>query len=99
MKLNDVGWIPGRRRRVLRCHTLDTDSAYRVIAKRGATVEVEVLNAPGLRPGTRLHITAAAAQAMRRHQTSHTNERAARLAGVATRFVVARSPRLKLPTA
>jgi hypothetical protein len=57
-----------------------------------------VLNAPGLRPGAHLHITADAARAMR-HEDSRANERVLRFAGAATRFVLARSPKLKLPTA
>ena len=98
MKLNSAGWALGRRRRVLHRHSLDSEGAYRVVSKRGSTVEVEVVNAPGLRPGAHLHITADAARAMK-HQGSRTNERARRFAGAATRFVLARSPRLKLPTA
>lgn len=98
MNLRNAGWTIGWRRRVLHRHSLNSESAYRVVTKRGSTVEVEVLNAPGLRPGAHLHITADAARAMQ-HQESHRNERALRFAGAATRFVLARSPKLKLPTA
>jgi hypothetical protein len=49
---------------VLRHHALGSDAAYRVLHRWGSIVEVEVLAAPGLEPGTRLHVTVAAAAAM-----------------------------------
>ena len=96
--MNIPKWTMGWRRRVLHRRSLNSESAYRVVSRRGSTVEVEVLNAPGLRPGAHLHITADAARAMQ-HQDSRTNERVLRFAGAATRFLLARSPKLKLPTA
>lgn len=98
MNLKDMSWTKGRRTRVLRRHALDSDGAYRKVARHGQTVEVEVLNAPGLRPGTHLHVTAAAARAMT-PPASRTSERALRLASTATRFVLSRGPRVKRPVA
>ena len=98
MNLRNAGWTIGWRRRVLHRRSLNSESAYRVVSRRGSTVEVEVLNAPGLRAGAHVHITADAARAMH-HQERRPNERALRVAGAATRFVLARSPKLKLPTA
>jgi hypothetical protein len=83
----------------MRRHALDSDSTYRKVARHGQTVEVEVVNAPGLRPGTHLHVTAAAARAMRTPRWSDASERALRLAGSTTRFLVARGPKLKRPVA
>jgi hypothetical protein len=98
VNLSEIDWTMGRRTRVLRRHALDSDSAYRKVARHGQTVELEVLNAPGLRPGTRMHVTAAAARAMK-PQTQSASERALRLAGLATRFALARGPKLKRPLA
>jgi hypothetical protein len=87
---------------VLRRHALDSDSAYRKVARHGQTVELEVLNAPGLQPGTHMRVTAAAARAMK-PQTRSVSEQVLRvagsLAGSATRFALARGPKLKRPLA
>jgi hypothetical protein len=98
VNLSDVGWAKGRRAKVLRRHALDSDSAYRKVARHGQTVEVEVLNAPGLRPGTHMRVTAAAARAMMPSTTS-TRERVLRLARSATRSAIARGPKPKRPVA
>lgn len=50
---------------LLRHEGLGTQSAYRVVAVCGPTVEVEVVGAPGVTPGTRMRITLRAARAMR----------------------------------
>jgi hypothetical protein len=84
--------------RILRRNALDSEGAYREVARYGPTVELEVLSAPGLRPGTHVHVTAAAARSMTPH-ARRASERASRLAGLATRFVLGHSPKLKLPTA
>ena len=49
---------------MLRHHALGSDAVYRVLHRWGSIVEVEVLAAPGLQPGTRLHLTTGAATAM-----------------------------------
>jgi hypothetical protein len=49
---------------VLRHSALGSEAMYRVLRSRGSTVEVEVVAAPGLEAGTRLHLTTAAAAAM-----------------------------------
>jgi hypothetical protein len=49
---------------VLRRDVLGGSGTYRVLAARGAVVEVEVVEAPGLAPGSSLRLTAAAAAAM-----------------------------------
>jgi hypothetical protein len=49
---------------VLRHDALGSAAVYRVIRRSGSTVEVEVVTAPGLEPGTRHHLTAAAAVSM-----------------------------------
>jgi hypothetical protein len=49
---------------VLRHSALGSEAVYRVLHTRGSTVEVEVMAAPGLEPGTRLHLTTAAVAAM-----------------------------------
>jgi hypothetical protein len=52
---------------VLRHSALGSEAAYRVLHTRGSIVEVEVIAAPGLEPGTRLHLTTVAAAAMGLH--------------------------------
>jgi len=49
---------------VLRHRALCSEALYRPIQTRGPIVEVEVVAAPGLQPGTRLQLTAAAVAAM-----------------------------------
>ncbi len=64
----------GRRRRereletgeVLEPHVLGSDARYRVLETDPETVEVEVLDAPGLTPGMHVRLTAVAARAARR---------------------------------
>ncbi|MEA2153908.1 MAG: hypothetical protein QOE11_48 [Solirubrobacteraceae bacterium] len=53
---------PGR---ILRRELLGTEASYRVVEEDGAMVLVEVVSAPGLQPGFRLHLTPAAAGEMR----------------------------------
>jgi hypothetical protein len=50
---------------VLRHRALCSEALYRPIHVWGPIVEVEVVAAPGLQPGTRLQLTAAAVAAMR----------------------------------
>ena|SRR5579871_1683038 len=52
------------RGRVLRRRALGESATYRVLAARGAVVDVEVVDAPGLALGTSLRLTATAAAAM-----------------------------------
>jgi len=70
---------------------LGSEARYRVLRRAGPTVEVEVLSAPGLRPGLRLRLSAAELPSRR-----HGVERAARLAWSVTRHLLARihSPKL-----
>jgi hypothetical protein len=49
---------------VVRNTMLGSEATYRVCAVHGATVEVEVLEAPGLERGHRLRLTADAVRAM-----------------------------------
>ncbi|HVC85769.1 MAG TPA: hypothetical protein VNC12_11015 [Solirubrobacteraceae bacterium] len=49
---------------VLRHDALGSEAVYRVLRRWGSTVEVEVVSAPGLEPGARHHLTAAAAASM-----------------------------------
>ena len=49
---------------VLRHRALCSEAVYRPIQTWGPIVEVEVVAAPGLQPGTRLQLTAAAVAAM-----------------------------------
>ncbi len=51
---------------VLRSSILGTEATYRVISEDGATVTVEVIDAPGLTQGTRLRLMAHAVEAMER---------------------------------
>jgi hypothetical protein len=50
---------------VLRQRVLGETAVYRVLGARGQIVEAEAVAVPGLRPGMRLRLTAAAATAMR----------------------------------
>ena len=50
---------------MLRHRALCSEALYRPIHSWGPIVEVEVVAAPGLQPGTRLQLTAAAVAAMR----------------------------------
>jgi hypothetical protein len=50
---------------VLRHRALCSEAVYRPIHSWGPIVEVEVVAAPGLQPGTRVQLTAAAVAAMR----------------------------------
>jgi hypothetical protein len=56
--------LPLSRGLVLRRGVLGESGTYRVVAARGAVVDVEVVEAPGLAPGSSLRLTAAAAAAM-----------------------------------
>jgi hypothetical protein len=49
---------------LLRHSVLDGDTLYRVVDVAGDLVEVEVVSAPGLEPGTRLRLTQAAIASM-----------------------------------
>jgi hypothetical protein len=49
---------------VLRHRALCSEALYRPIHSSGPIVEVEVVAAPGLQPGTRVQLTAAAVAAM-----------------------------------
>jgi hypothetical protein len=51
---------PGRG---LRYRALGSESLFRVLGATGPTVEVEVVSAPGLTPGARLHLSLAGARA------------------------------------
>jgi hypothetical protein len=51
---------PGRG---LRYRALGSESLFRVLGATGPTVEVEVVSAPGLVPGARLHLSLAGARA------------------------------------
>jgi hypothetical protein len=82
---------PGGRQRVLLRRLLGTEARYRVLRRSGATVEVEVLAAPGLRPGQRLRISASELRSRRR------GGQLVRLACNLTRLALARIPPVKLP--
>jgi hypothetical protein len=64
-----VGRSHARRRLggIYRQRTLGTEAVYRVVARgvRDALIQVEVIRAPGLRPGSRLTFTGKAVAAMR----------------------------------
>lgn len=49
---------------LLRQSALYGDALYRVVNVAGELVEVEVVSAPGLKPGTRMRVTQAAIAAM-----------------------------------
>jgi hypothetical protein len=51
---------PGRG---LRYRALGSESLFRVLGAAGPTVQVEVVSAPGLAPGARLHLSLAGARA------------------------------------
>jgi hypothetical protein len=51
--------------RLVRQRALYSDAIYRVLRESDSIVEAEVVAAPGLAPGTRLRLTAAAAAAMK----------------------------------
>jgi hypothetical protein len=70
---------------ILRWRALGTEARYRVLGCSKDTVEVEVLDAPALAPGTRLRLTAEVAYAARqaaagppRHAVPSRSARAAR---------------------
>lgn len=54
---------PGR---ILRRSALGTEATYRVVEEDGQRVLVEVISAPGLKPGFRLHLSADTANEMQR---------------------------------
>ena len=83
-------------RPVLRRSALRTDGVYRVLRRSGSTVEVEVITAPGLAPGTHVRLSAAAVRAM---MGPRATERAARVAAAAGRLVLGHLPMPKLPVA
>ena len=60
-RLGSAAWSGG----LLRQRALYSDAIYRVLRVSGQIVEAEVVAAPGLAPGTRLRMTAAAAAAMK----------------------------------
>jgi len=60
-----VGGLSLRAGCVVRHRALDVDAVYRVLSARGRVVDVAVVAAPGLEPGTQLRLTTAAAMAMR----------------------------------
>ena len=82
----------------MRRSALESECAYREVASYGPTVELEVLSAPGLRPGTHMVVTAAAARSMM-PRALRVRSSAARVAAVAARLVLGHRPRLKLPAA
>jgi hypothetical protein len=49
---------------LLRHHVLGSDTLYRVVDVSGDLVEVEVVSAPGLQPGTHLRLTQSAVAGM-----------------------------------
>ena len=51
---------------LLRRRALGTDSIYRVRTATGPIVEVEVVEAPGMKPGARIELCIAAARALER---------------------------------
>ena len=50
--------------RLLRRRALGSEAVYRVLDDEGDVVLVEVVEAPGLQPGTRIRLAAADARAM-----------------------------------
>jgi len=81
---------------VLRRSALRTDGVYRVLRRSGPTVEVEVITAPGLAPGTHVRLSAEAVRAMKGPRAS---ERAVHLVAAAGRLVLGHLPLSKLPMA
>lgn len=49
---------------ILRRRLLGSEAVYRVLAEHGDTVLVEVVEAPGLTPGSQLRLTAAVARSL-----------------------------------
>jgi len=94
----------GRRKRVLRRRALYSESAYREVARCGPMVELEVLDVPGLTPGTHVRVTSDAVQAMT-PDMSRARQRVARVTrfardhGSKIKFLRHVGPKLKLPTA
>jgi hypothetical protein len=86
----------GRSRSVLRRRALRSDGVYRILRRSGETVEVEVIKAPGLAPGTHVRLSAAAVRAMRGPRAS---ERVGRIVAAAGRLVLGHLPIPKLPVA
>jgi hypothetical protein len=54
-------WLAGQ---VLRHRALGTEATYRVLGSTQAIFNLAVLEVPGLRPGSRIRVCAAAARAM-----------------------------------
>jgi hypothetical protein len=98
MKQSIGRWTIHRRPRVLHNRVLDSEGWYREVARSGRTVELEVVSAPGLTPGTHMHVTAAAARMMT-SEPSRAGVIASHAAHLAARLVVGHTPRVKLPTA
>ena len=71
---------------MLRHRALCSEALYRPIQTRGPIVEVEVVAAPGLQPGTRLQLTAAAVAAMSSVAVAP-GDRAKRRVAAAARYV------------
>ena len=94
----DLHLPKSRSKRVLRLRSLNSESAYREVSRSGPVVELEVLSAPGLKPGTHLRVTSAAVRAMRPDVRS-AGEELARVSAQAVRFLIGHRPRLRLPTA
>jgi hypothetical protein len=72
-----AGCVVGRRMRripaageVLQRRMLGSEARYRVLETAPETVDVEVLAAPGLAPGTHLRLSAATARSARRQRGS-----------------------------
>jgi hypothetical protein len=72
-----AGRVVGRRMRripaageVLQRRMLGSEARYRVLETAPETVDVEVLAAPGLEPGTHLRLSAAIARSARRRRGS-----------------------------
>jgi len=62
MRLSSV--IPPRSE-VVRKRVLGTEASYRVLHEAGPIVQVEVLDAPGLAPGTHVYLSSSAVAHMR----------------------------------
>ena len=88
-----------RRGSVLRHRALRSDGVYRVLRRSGATVEVEVIDAPGLAPGMRVRLSDAAALAMDRRGAGGLLGRALHAATIVGRAVLGHMPQPKLPAA
>ncbi len=78
---------------------LYTESAYREVARCGPMVELEVLSAPGLEPGTHVRVTSAAVSGMT-PDMRQARQRVSRGALRAARSVLGHAvPKLGVPTA